>query len=328
MSNHIAEISKRLITITESVLTWRLRRKESKKAKQAKKHFIVDWLEAFLWAAAVVLLINQYGLQAYQIPSPSMVKTLIEGDRIFVDKFSYGPELLPTIAKIPGISAPKRGDVICFENPEYESNGPVFLVFQRIIYMVTLAMVDIDRDQAGDQKKYLLIKRAIAVGGDRVRFRDGDFEIKAPGEAWMSEQSFKKLSGLGYRTERKISNENYKELAIFARSSIHAEAGVRLSASEQRYYDYFHDSLMDNPDKQVMLETKRESYLMEPRLQQDSLLAEVMTGFYVAPDSVLPLGDNRDNSKDGRYFGPVPINKVTGKALFIFWPVDRIGLIR
>ncbi|MDR3144973.1 MAG: S26 family signal peptidase, partial [Treponema sp.] len=43
---------------------------------------------------------------------------------------------------------------------------------------------------------------------------------------------------------------------------------------------------------------------------------------------VFPLGDNRDNSRDGRYFGPIKKTEVLGKGSFIYWPLKRIGLIR
>ncbi|MCL2602381.1 MAG: S26 family signal peptidase, partial [Treponema sp.] len=66
---------------TEWLLTYRKRKIQAKKEKQRKKNPIFDWLEAFLWAAGVVLLINQYLFQAYQIPSGSMIDTLLIGDR-------------------------------------------------------------------------------------------------------------------------------------------------------------------------------------------------------------------------------------------------------
>lgn len=40
------------------------------------------------------------------------------------------------------------------------------------------------------------------------------------------------------------------------------------------------------------------------------------------------MGDNRDNSRDGRYFGPVAQKKVLGKALFKYWPPKRVGAVR
>jgi signal peptidase I len=37
------------------------------------------------------------------------------------------------------------------------------------------------------------------------------------------------------------------------------------------------------------------------------------------------MGDNRANSRDSRYFGPVPKRKIEGEAFLRFWPPDRIG---
>ncbi len=39
------------------------------------------------------------------------------------------------------------------------------------------------------------------------------------------------------------------------------------------------------------------------------------------------MGDNRTNSQDSRYFGAIPESSVTGKALFIYWPLTDIGLL-
>ncbi len=40
---------------------------------------------------------------------------------------------------------------------------------------------------------------------------------------------------------------------------------------------------------------------------------------------VFAMGDNRANSRDSRFFGPVPYENIQGEAFLLFWPLDRIG---
>lgn len=47
----------------------------------------------------------------------------------------------------------------------------------------------------------------------------------------------------------------------------------------------------------------------------------------IPPDSFLVLGDNRNNSCDGHFWGPVPRENIIGRAAFRFWPPNRLGNI-
>jgi signal peptidase I len=314
---------------TEAYLSRRQRIRRIKKEKQRAKNPIVDWIEAFLWAAGVVLLINQYLFQAYQIPSGSMIDTLLIKDRIFVNKIVYGPELLPGVAKLPSPIKPKRNDIIIFENPSYISRGPVFDIAQRIIYMLTLSLVDIDRDESGDPKVHFLIKRAAGVEGDRFVGEQGELKIRFAGEErWVDEREYLARRGIDLKLNRLMDDASYPVLLEAGRAAAFMDLGITLPdaladaasrANELRYPDYL-------AHERLRLETLRGAQPQENRYR--TLLARHIMGWYVPEGRIFPLGDNRDNSRDGRYFGPVRLSKILGKGSLIYWPLKRIGAIR
>lgn len=54
---------------------------------------------------------------------------------------------------------------------------------------------------------------------------------------------------------------------------------------------------------------------------------EISYPYTVPEGSIWVMGDNRTNSADSRYFGAVPVSSVTGRACFIYWPLNRIGAL-
>lgn len=104
-----------------------------------------EWIESIVIALILALLIRTFVVQAFKIPSGSMIPTFKVGDRIFVNKFLYGAKVPFTNFGLPAVREPKRGDIIVFISPE-------------------------------DPKKDF-VKRLIAVGGETIEIKDGKLYV-------------------------------------------------------------------------------------------------------------------------------------------------------
>jgi len=91
-------------------------RKDGKRAPRERSTFREN-LESLAWAVALMLVVRTLLLQAFRIPSESMRDTLLVGDFLFVSKVDYGPRVPFTRLRLPGLRAPRRGDIIVFQFP-------------------------------------------------------------------------------------------------------------------------------------------------------------------------------------------------------------------
>lgn len=94
---------------------------ETKEQSRKKKSTLREYAEALLTAVLIALFIRAFAIEAFKIPSGSMLPTLSIGDHIFVNKFIYGLRIPFTKFRILDISEPKRGDVVVFMYPVDES---------------------------------------------------------------------------------------------------------------------------------------------------------------------------------------------------------------
>jgi signal peptidase I len=85
------------------------------------KSLVREYGEAIIIAVVLALVIRTLVVQAFTIPSGSMMDTLLIGDYILVNKFLYGPEIPFTDRHLPGLRAPRRGDIIVFKYPQDEA---------------------------------------------------------------------------------------------------------------------------------------------------------------------------------------------------------------
>ena len=101
------------------------------KGKKVEEKKTSDFFEGLFIALIAALIIRQFIVQAYRIPTPSMEDTLLVGDFLLVNKYSYGmrtPDWLgipytdlgfniPWV-RIPGFKEPEQNDVVIFKYPE------------------------------------------------------------------------------------------------------------------------------------------------------------------------------------------------------------------
>ncbi len=86
-------------------------------AYRRPKSQVQEYVEALAVAALLTLVLRQFVIQAFRIPSESMCDTLLVGDFLFVNKLEYGPSVPFTHLRLPGYRRPHPGDVIVFDFP-------------------------------------------------------------------------------------------------------------------------------------------------------------------------------------------------------------------
>lgn len=84
----------------------------SSRGSVAWEHF-----KSLAGAILIFLFVKTFLIEAYRIPSGSMIPALLIGDWLFVNKLVYGPKIPFVDASLPGYREPQRGDVVVFRSP-------------------------------------------------------------------------------------------------------------------------------------------------------------------------------------------------------------------
>lgn len=136
---------------------------------------ILDWVDALVQAVFMVLLFQIFFFQFYKIPSESMVPSLLIGDRLMVSKITSGPKFPLSDIGIPQMKTYKRGDIVVFRNPHYESGrkAEVKSVVSELAYMLTFTMLNLNVDEKGQIKADPLVKRIAGIPGEQLMMLDG-----------------------------------------------------------------------------------------------------------------------------------------------------------
>ena len=164
-------------------------------------NWLLDWLDAILFAVVVVTLINTFWFQSFKIPSSSMESSLYTGDHLFVSKLTYGARMPQTpltvpfthnvmfgkesystkvqwkYRRLPGFRDVRKGDYVVFGFPNGDTvlrSSPAedYYALERFYgsdRVKTLGPVVV---RPMDKKDHY-VKRCVAVAGDSLEVRDG-----------------------------------------------------------------------------------------------------------------------------------------------------------
>jgi signal peptidase I len=224
-----------------------------------EKSVVREYAESIGLAVVFALVLRGFVIEAFKIPTGSMIPTLVVGDHLFVNKFIYGIRVPFTETYLTRFEEPEKGEVVVFEFPRAEARA--YLAKQPASRREC-----IDTGSLHEEKDF--IKRIIGVEGDTVELRDNQLIINGdPLErTFVSKEStgnflyphqiseMEELNGHKYTVQYSGADENFGPVTI-------------------------------------------------------------------EEDHIFAMGDNRDNSSDGRCWGQVPVENIKGRAMIIWWSI-------
>ena len=253
----------------------------------------------------LVLIVRSFVYEPFQIPSGSMMPTLMSGDFILVKKYAYGikdPLFNKTIIRN---SSPKRNDIAVFRFPL----NPSLNYIKRVIGLPE------------DRITYNPITKSLIVYPHSRSNHHSSRNILA------ATYSHLEKSSLSQTLSWNINKNNHIFKPIIPLDKIKKNQ-VKLAVCSEKINGIKHPILI-NPNRRDQTEV----YFQQRGLPHGSWI--IPKGHYFV------MGDNRDGSEDSRYWGFVPEKNLVGKAIAIWMSVskqkgtwfdrlrfERIGLIR
>jgi signal peptidase I len=142
------------------------------RAPGAREPWWIEYPKSFFPVLLIVFLLRSFVAEPFKIPSSSMRPTLVVGDFILVNKFTYGLRLPIVEQKVIPIADPKRGDVVVFRYPVNPAQD--------------------------------FIKRVVGVGGDEVVYRDKKLTVNGEPLPQRSAGSYSYVEGLRFETTERL----------------------------------------------------------------------------------------------------------------------------
>ena len=294
---------------------------------------VVSFVESVTIAIIIALLIRQFVVASFVIPTASMENTLLKGDFLIGTKFDWGAEIPFSDSRLPSFGKVSRDDVIIFQSsfPPYDdyikrcvalpgdtlecSNKKLFINGQQAFHNKLIVHNDSasvsQRDNFGP---YVVPKKGDTIELDTNSIQSASFFVNLllqenPYATIEVEHVFNvggtMMKEIDLTTEKIVANDFAKE-----------------------YYSY---NILQNKLKQLNKKILNANISLMSKVKYNG---EYITKYTTKSDSYFMLGDNRDNSIDSRYWGYVSYQNLRAKPMLILANVklslmfSRIGHVQ
>jgi signal peptidase I len=274
--------------------------KETRKQKteeQGEESTLMVKVLAFLKEFAIVfgafLVLNNFVIASFLVPTGSMENEVMTGDLLFVNKFIYGgtsPRNIPFTNvrlpwfRVPGFRDVERGDVIVFVFPGY-------------------------RDEVAPEDFTFYLKRCVALPGDTLRVVNRVLYVNGAAATLPRNMKFSYRPSYGPVVDDRIfpkamqwNEENYGPIVIPKKGMV-----IHLSRETIQAWDTF---------------IRREGHTVSVDQSRIVIDGKDATEYTVQRDYLFGMGDHRDNSLDSRYWGFIPKENLVGTPLIVYWSWD------
>jgi len=275
-----------------------------KLASGARKPVWREYVESISVAVLIALFLRAFVVEAFKIPSASMIPTMQIGDFIFVNKFLYGVRVPYTKTKLFEVRKPHRGEVIVFMQPCTPERD----------FIKRIVATEGDTVEVRCEVLYVNGKPMPSTLHDRkCHYQDYDETL----HTWSPVSScstYRDTIG-GYTFEANYSQgrpdgpeprNDFPTLDDFGDQPGEWPGG------------FVCDKGIDRRDPEERDRARGKVVRIAPRTAEHDE-CQPQLHYVVPPGHVFCMGDNRWNSNDSRGWGPVPLENIKGKAMFIWF---------
>ncbi|MES2566364.1 MAG: signal peptidase I [Bacteroidota bacterium] len=321
---------------------------------------IIEWLKAVGISFLCVLVIRSFFFEISPVSSPSMEKTLLTGDYMFINKLSYGPRLLKTVLSVPFVNQKYYSKLISlpylrlFGSPDVERNDMVVFNYP------------LDDEHPVDHRTYF-VKRCVALPGDSLTIEEGsvyinhkmldsendlqfNYHLKSDK---LLDSAFVEHYNL-YEGGKISDNNDYsftltKALSDTLRSKTFITTIERNKEKKGLWDEFvfpFNSHYKWNVDNygSLKIPAKGDTIKLDSlnlciferiisayegnklEIRNDSIYVNDIynTSYIIKQNYYFMMGDNRHNSQDSRHWGFVPEDHIIGKATRIVFSNDKM----